>query len=311
LTVTHDAVITARNVGFVSGAIGASSGEPTDITVAQNKVLDFKGTIADDAYANASSFNKKGEGTLVLSGDNSGMSGASKVTQGNVDVRHQFALGSGSASPETSLAAQITVLDGASLSVNQASFVSPGPVAGNIIVENGGSIGVVAPGVALIGNLQLSQLSLRPGANILFKIWDASQAAGVGYDKLDLGTLDLAGVTSTDRVYIKILSMSSATEFGSAVDFPFERIRTFQFGTYNPGSLGNINDLFAFDLSGFNHSDSTLVDASLWSINFNSSDGTITLTAVPEPSTYGFGLGALALAAAAIRRRKRRQEKKA
>ncbi|MFM8550602.1 MAG: autotransporter-associated beta strand repeat-containing protein [Verrucomicrobiota bacterium] len=311
LTVTHDAVITARNVGFVSGAINAPSGEPTDITVANTKVLDFRGTISDDAYAHASSFNKKGEGTLVLGGDNSGMSGASMVTQGNVDVRHRFALGSGVMIQETSLAAQITVLDGASLSVNQASFSSPGPVAGNIIVDNGGSIGVVAPGVATIGNLQLSQLSLRPGANILFKVWDTSQAAGIGYDKLELGSLDLTGVTSTDRVYIKILSMSSATEFGSAVDFPFERIRTLQFGTYNPGALGNINDLFAFDLSGFRHSDGSSADSSLWSINFNSSDGAITLTAVPEPSTYGFGLGALALAAAAIRRRKRRQAKKA
>jgi hypothetical protein len=237
------------------------------------------------------------------------MSGASTVTEGNVDVRHQFALGNGLASPETSLVAQISVGNSASLSSNLTS----GPVAGLIIVESGGSIGVAAPGAPVIGNLQLSQLKLLPGANIDFKIWNAGQAAGTGYDKLDLGTLDLTGVTSENRVMIRLISMSSANGFGAAFDFPLEANRSFQFGTYNPGTLGNINDLFAFDVSSFYHSGSPGVasDAGLWSINFDNANGLITLTAVPEPSTYGFGLGALALAAAAIRRRKKRLEPKA
>jgi autotransporter-associated beta strand protein len=269
--------------------------------------LNFTGTISDDAYGNASSFNKKGPGTLVLSGDNSSMSGASTVTEGNVDVRHQFALGNGLASPETSLVAQISVGNSASLSSNLTS----GPVAGLIIVESGGSIGVAAPGAPVIGNLQLTQLKLLPGANIDFKIWNAGQAAGIGYDKLDLGSLDLTGVNSENRVMIRLISMSSANGFGAAFDFPLEANRSFQFGTYNPGTLGNINDLFAFDVSQFYHNGGTASDASLWSINFDTANGLITLTAVPEPSTYGFGLGALALAAAAIRRRKKRLEPKA
>jgi autotransporter-associated beta strand protein len=313
LTVNEDAVISARNVGFVNGPVGSPSGASTDITVANNKVLNFTGTISDDAYGNASAFNKKGPGTLVLSGDNSSMSGASTVTEGNVDVRHQFALGNGVASPETTLVAQISVGTDASLSSNQDNFDAPASVAGKIIVQSGGSIGVAAPGSAVIGNLQLSQLKLLPGANIDFKIWNAGQDAGTGYDKLDLGTLDLTGVTSENRVMIRLISMSSANGFGAAFDFPLGANRSFQFGTYNPGDLGNINDLFAFDVSQFYHSGSPGVasDAGLWSINFDTANGLITLTAVPEPSTYGFGLGALALAAAAIRRRKKRLEPKA
>ncbi len=117
-------------------------------------------------------------------------------------------------------------------------------------------------------------------------------------------------MTSANPIIIKLVSMRSSTEFGSAFDFPYEANRSFQFGTYDPGAWGNSNDLFAFDVSQFYHNGGTASDASLWAIDFNTSNGAITLTAVPEPSTYGLGLGALALAAAAIRRRKR-QEKKA
>jgi MYXO-CTERM domain-containing protein len=97
---------------------------------------------------------------------------------------------------------------------------------------------------------------------------------------------------------------------GEAVDFAPESFGTFAFGTFTPTG-GNINDLFSIDTSSFYNTGSPGVaaDAGLWSIDFNTASGAITLTAVPEPSTYGFGLGALALAAAAIRRRKRVEKK--
>ena len=72
-----------------------------------------------------------------------------------------------------------------------------------------------------------------------------------------------------------------------------------------------INDVFQFDLSQFTYSDGSFSNAGLWSINWDSGSGLITVTAVPEPSTYGLGLGALALAAAAIRRRKQQAKVKA
>jgi MYXO-CTERM domain-containing protein len=80
----------------------------------------------------------------------------------------------------------------------------------------------------------------------------------------------------------------------------------------NGVSLGNglnISDVFQFDVTDFRYTGGGLSNASLWSIDWNSGTGAITLTAVPEPSTYGFGLGALALAAAAIRRRRKTQAK--
>ena len=196
---------------------------------------------------------------------------------------------------------------------NAATFTAAAPIATNITVLTGGSLGV---GSAL-GNFAATSLTLNGGAQIEFKIWDVTQGTGIGYDKLDLGAMDLTGATSANRIKIKLISMNTATTFGSAVnlDLPTApaNFGTFDFGTYDFANStpvsGNISDLFTFDTSQFTYTGGTASDAGLWTINFNTANGAITLTAVPEPSTYGFGLGALALAAAAIRRR--RQTKKA
>jgi MYXO-CTERM domain-containing protein len=278
----------------------------TDITVAATKTLTFSGTILDDSSnVVASSFNKKGTGTLILSGNNSGMTGNNTVSAGVLDVRNANALGDGLT------AGQMTTVSGAFVS-NQSNFGTAGAVAGNITVSTGGSIGVAAPGVATIGNLKVENLTLEGGSTIVFKIWDQAGGVGIGYDKLDLGMLDLSTVTSANRVTIKLISMSSATAFGnSTLALPTSPLNfgSFDFGTYNIASgLGaNVSDLFRFDATQFTYAGGTASDAGLWRVDFNA--GAITLTAVPEPSTYGFGLGALALAAAALRRR--RQTKKA
>jgi MYXO-CTERM domain-containing protein len=281
---------------------GGATPVATDITVAATKTLTFSGTILDDSSnVVASSFNKKGTGTLILSGDNSGMTGNNTVTAGVLDVRNADALGTG----------VTTIGTGANfVSAQQVGFTTA--VAGNITVSTGGSIGVAAPGAAIIGNLKVTNLTMQSGSNIEFKIWDRAGGAGIGYDKLDLGTLDLAGVTTSSRVTIKLISMSAANAFGnSTLVKPVDQagFRSFDIGTYDNTPGVNVSDLFRFDASQFTYANGSASDAGLWMVNFNDGTGAITLTAVPEPSTYGFGLGALALAAAALRRR--RQTKKA
>ena len=309
IDVTQDTAISARNVALAYQGVDTT---PTDITVAATKTLTFSGTLADDQVNGvATSFDKNGAGTLVLSGDNSGMTGSSVVSSGVLDVRHANALGDGVTLNSSTLAvAQVTVSGGMLVS-NQAGFGTAGTVAGNIIVSNGGSIGVTAPGVAAIGNLAVSNLRLEGGSTVVFKIWDHTQNAGAGYDKLDLGTLDLTGASSVNRITIKLISMSAANAFGDAVNLALPtapvNFASFDLGTYDNTLGANVSDLFRFDASEFTYTGGTASDAGLWSLNFD--NGAITLTAVPEPSTYGFGLGALALAAAAIRRR--RQTKKA
>jgi MYXO-CTERM domain-containing protein len=230
------------------------------------------------------------------------MAGNNTVTAGVLDVRNADALGTG----------VTTIGTGANfVSAQQVGFTTA--VAGNITVSTGGSIGVAAPGAAIIGNLKVANLTMQSGSRIDFKIWDGAQNVGIGYDTLDLGALDLSGVTSTNRVTIKLISMSAANAFGnSTLVKPTSPLNfaSFNLGTYDVlgSTLGaNVSDLFTFDTSQFTYANGSASDAGLWTVNFNA--GAITLTAVPEPSTYGFGLGALALAAAALRRR--RQTKKA
>jgi MYXO-CTERM domain-containing protein len=288
------------------------SGVATDITVATGKTLTLSGTIADDLMSNASSFDKKGAGTMILSGDNFDMAGQVTVTAGTVVASHAKALGKGKSDAFTHIANAVTINTGARVYSNANNFVTVVPIATGITVNSGAYIGVGSA----IGNLQASTLKLNGGAFLEFKIWDVTKIAGVGYDKLDLGAMDLTGATSANRIKIKLISMDTATTFGSAVNLNLPtapaNFGTFDFGTYDPigtGYSGNISDVFTFDTSQFAYTGDTASDAGLWMINFNDTTGAITLTAVPEPSTYGFGLGALALAAAAIRRR--RQTKKA
>jgi fibronectin-binding autotransporter adhesin len=308
IEVSDDATVSARQVAFIYGGTASVA---TEVAVVAGKTLAFTGTLADDQTAMLpTAFDKRGVGTLVLSGNNAGMTGASTLSAGVVDVRHVNALGDGSTVGPTFSTSSLMVTGGMLVS-NQTNFASPGAVAGNITVSTGGSIGVAAPGSAVIGHLSVTNLTMQSGSRIDFKIWDGAQAAGTGYDKLDLGELDLSGVTTT-RVTIKLISMSAANAFGdSTLVKPTSPLNfaSFDLGTYDAGStLGaNVSDLFTFDTSQFTYANGSASDAGLWMVNFNA--GAITLTAVPEPSTYGFGLGALALASAALRRR--RQTKKA
>ena len=290
----------------------ANTGFATDITVDPGKTLTLSGTIADEQVGLVSSFNKKGAGTMVLSGDNAGMSGQVTVTAGTVVANHANAFGDGTLNATSGFTAAATINTGARVTSNTADFVVVAPIASKVIVNSGASLGVGSA----IGNLKASDLKFNGGAFLEFKIWDVTKIAGVGYDKLDLGAMDLTGATSANRIKIKLISMDTATTFGSAVNLNLPtapaNFGTFDFGMYDPigtGYSGNISDVFTFDTSQFTYTGGTASDAGLWMINFNDTTGAITLTAVPEPSTYGFGLGALALAAAAIRRR--RQTKKA
>ena len=310
--VTNDTTISAKNVGFVQGGSSSNTGFATDITVNPGKTLTLSGTIADEQAGLVSSFNKKGTGTMVLSGDNAGMSGQVTVTAGTVVANHANAFGDGTLNATSGFTAAATINTGARVTSNTAAFSVAAPIAANITVNSGGSLGVGST----IGNFAATSLTLKRGAQIEFKIWDVTLGTGVGYDRLDLGAIDLSDATSANRIKIVLKSMNTATTFGSAVlNLPTApaNFGTFDFGTYDhlnsPPVSGNISDLFTFDTSQFTYTGGTASDAGLWMINFNNTTGAITLTAVPEPSTYGFGLGALALAAAAIRRR--RQTKKA
>ena len=334
-------------LGFYLNSLGGSAGTGS-VNLANGSTLRWEATnsqdlgarlkVADGATATikfdntttATTFNggmnfgtgalvKSGAGDLILAAANS-FSGGLTVAQGKVTVNDAGALGTGAA----------TVGNAGTMVVNQS-------VANNINVSGNGTIGgtLVAP-VALgnvsvgdhgtlsrgtaIGSFTTTSMTLSGGARLEFKIWDINtKGAGVGYDQYAFGNLDLSGASVSNKVVIKLISLTDGTNLGAAGDLSLLQgaagIQHFSFGSFTAGGLNlganaNVNDLFTFDTSQFTYTGGTASAASLWAIDFNTANGNITLTAVPEPSTYGIGLGALALAAAAIRRRKR-QEKKA
>jgi len=241
-----------------------------------------------------------------------------------VTVNNSTALGSGAATINSGATLVVNnavtnniVVSSAGLAPSGGQLVANAAV-GNVTVGSGASIGRGPT----IGTFSATGVTLAGGSSLEFKIWDINtQSAGVGYDQYAFGNLDLSGASVNNKISIKLISMSTASTLGAAGNLSLLQgaagIQTFSFGSFNAGGLNlggnnsaNISDLFTFDTSQFTYTGGTASAASLWAIDFNTSNGAITLTAVPEPSTYGLGLGALALAAAAIRRRKR-QEKKA
>ena len=291
--------------------------------------IKFDNTTSATTFANGFSFVggpntgtgslvKSGAGELILAAANT-FSGGLNVAEGKVTVNHASALGSAAATVSNTgtLVINQTVANDIHVTGNGTTggTLVSATLLGNVDVGNHGT---VARG-ASIGSFSATSLTLAGGARLEFKIWDITKAAGTGYDQYAFNSLDLSGASVSNKVVIKLVSMSDASTLGVAGNLSLLQgaagIQHFSFGTYNTSGLNlgantNVNDLFTFDTSQFTYTGGAASAASLWAIDFNSANGAITLTAVPEPSTYGIGLGALALAAAAIRRR-RRQEKKA
>jgi autotransporter-associated beta strand protein len=341
-------------LGFYLNALGTTASNG-DITLANNTTLRWEATnnqdlgarlkVADGATAtiqveNNTTFNggldfaagtntgtgalvKTGAGNLVLAGSAGTFSGGLTVAEGTVTVNQTGALGSGTT----------TIAGGTTLVVNNAvtnnivvSSAGTAPSGGQLVASAAMGNVTVASGATIgrgptLGAFTTTGTTLAGGARLEFKIWDINgESAGVGYDQYAFGNLNLSGASVSNKVVIKLISMSTASTLGAAGDLTLLQgaagIQSFSFGSFNAGGLNlggnnsaNISDLFTFDTSQFTYTGGTASAASLWAIDFNTSSGAITLTAVPEPSTYGLGLGALALAAAAIRRR--RQTKKA
>ena len=309
-------------LGFESGSLGlGSTYASSDIVVANGSRLAWSGTNTDDISSRLS-VPVGATAKLNLGSNNVTFAGLQNVS-GGATIQKE---GTGTLNITSAVSApnlNVAISSG-TLSVNGTL--------GNVTLSSGARLGgsgtlgavtaasgsTIAPGNSP-GIMTTSSMTLVGNTTFLWEVQDAQAGPGVGgYDKTVIsGSLDLTGASASNKIILKINSLASdGVTIGNATNFGppngVASIRTFEFASVQTGSSGvllnageNISDVFQFDLSQFTYSDGNASNAGLWSIDWNQSNGAITLTAVPEPSTYGFGLGALALAAAAIRRRKR------
>jgi autotransporter-associated beta strand protein len=286
------------------------------VTLAVSSDVSFA-TALTVAGAGSAAVTKSGAGKLTLAADNTAIAGGFTVAQGTLDVTNALGLGAANATVTGGRLAVNAVI------ANTVNVASGGTVggAGTVATLNVANGATLSPGNSP-GTLTAGNVALFSGSIFEWQVQDAADVAK--YDHFNVtGTLDLSGASSANRIVFKVVSLLGAgdgTALGNPLNFDTafsaapaaQRIKTFSLGTVGSVNLGanaNINDVFSFDVTQFTYSDGSTSNAGLWSIDWNSANGAITLTAVPEPSTYGFGLGALALAAAAIRRRRKNQPK--
>ena len=304
-------------LGFEAGALGTGAGYSSSvIEVGNGSKLAWSGSNTDDI---SSRLSVPAGATAKLDLGSNNVTFASAPTVGSGASLEKQGTGTLKIAATVSAPTLNVAVSGGRLAVNGTL--------GNITLGSGATLGgsgtigtatvaagaTVAPGNSP-GLLTGASLSYSGGANFEWEVQDATSLSG--YDRISLtGNLDLTGASPGNRINLKIISRlgnGDGNTAGNPLNFAppggAASIRTFQFGQVGGVLLNsgqNISDVFAFDLSQFTYSDGSSSNAALWSIDWNSGTGAITLTAVPEPSTYGLGLGALALAAAALRRRRR------
>jgi autotransporter-associated beta strand protein len=278
------------------------AGTAAKLDLGSNNVVFSNAPVVASGSGTTATFEKQGSGTLTIAAsvDASSFNFTLPANSGMLSVGTGGSIGNVSLATGSKLGGTGTV--------------------GNVTASSGSTVG---PGNSP-GTLGGTTIRLDGGSIFEWQVQDAKETTvNPGYDRIALsGNLDLTFASKTNKITLKVVSLlgnGDGTTLGNPLNFDApagaSSIRVFNFATVAGDVLLNANeqisDVFTFDVSQFKYSDGSTSNAGLWSIDWNSANGAITLTAVPEPSTYGFGLGALALAAAAIRRRRKRQATKA
>jgi autotransporter-associated beta strand protein len=209
--------------------------------------------------------NQLGLGTTILTASNT-FSGPTVVSAGTLVISSYGSL---------SGAGLTTVSTGGTLQNN-------GLIAGLTTINEGGT---------LTGNGgSFDNLTIEGGSALLWNVNSFTNST-TGWDQLSAQSLDLADLSSTNRLTIRIAGTSGAVSGQSLYSFAF---------------LNFSNNITGFDASNFTINSSNFIagpnlPAGIWSLTAMSNVGgggalTLNYTAVPEPSAYAlFCIGAVVI----------------
>ncbi|WP_438481951.1 autotransporter-associated beta strand repeat-containing protein [Oleiharenicola lentus] len=268
LTITNTGVTTVGNIG--TSLPGASG---TLLTLAGSGSLIVNGTVANQGTGaggpgnQALSLTKTGTGNLTLNGVNT-YRGATTINGGSITVN-------GSA-----LASAFTVNSGATIG-GRGSI-------GALTLHSGATL---APGNSP-GTLTTGSEIWNGGANYNWQIQNATGAAGVGYDLVNISGSLTINATSASRFNLNLFSIFAGDAAGNAINFNSALNSSYTIASAT-SIIGFDANAFTINASGFTNT----LNGGSWNLSQvgNNLNLNFAAAAIPEPSTYAMIFGVLVL----------------
>jgi fibronectin-binding autotransporter adhesin len=250
-------------------------------------------------------------GIITLVTNNSGLAANFSAVSGTVDADNNQAFGPNTNSVWLTNGSRLFVSNGIIIT-NPVNTAGPGNVLtgtgtigqsspitvnGSIIVSPSSAISANAPGVLSFS----SGLAIASGGSLSMHLYDATGAAGVGFNEIAVtGGLDLS-LASAASITFDLISVDAGGASANALNFNSANPYSLTFLTTTTGITGFTGNQFLISSGTFTNP----TNGGVFSIIQVGNDLNLNFTPVPEPSTWILmGAGIVALAGIGLRRRR-------